>query len=348
MSIKDYQKLQAPKSKSMGSPSYSDPEYVGYADQDQTDDISTSIYKIGLSTQGYLYSLCCIPFCIFGAGPVVRVDEGHQATVLKYGKLSHIVGPGLYHRNIGSEEYVIKSVKLMTLDIPRQQVMTRDSVSVTLDAVCFYKINDMKRAVFNVSDSEAATRNLCQSALEQLIGEMTLEGLLSQRSKVAERLSEIIIGQTEMWGILVEGLEIRNVVLPESIQRTMAAVAEAQREGQAKVVMADAELRAADTFRKAASIMGQNPVALQLRYFQTLTEIAADNHSTMIVPSEVTSMFRALHTWTKDDESNPKLEQGGSGGGEGSEGREELLKRLEGLSPNDLVNLAKHFSANTK
>jgi len=272
-------------------------EYMDYEDLNES--CATSFFKGGQAVQGYLYSLLCIPFMCCGCGPIVQVEEGYRATVLKYGKLAHIVGPGTYHRNIGTETFIVNSIQIQTLDIPSQQVMTKDSVAVTLDAVCFYRIDDLKRAVFNVSNSDVATRNLCQSVLEQLLGEKTLDELLANRQSIAERLAELISEKTEAWGIHVQALEIRDIRVPDSIQRVMAAVAEAQREGQAKVVMADAELRAADSFKSAARIMSQNPVALQLRYFQTLKEIAADKHSTMIVPSEVTNMFRPLTSWSE-------------------------------------------------
>jgi len=269
-------------------------------DNEEDESCATSFFKCGQAFQGYLYSLFCIPFMCCGIGPIVQVEEGYRATVLKYGKLTHIVGPGTYHRNIGTETFIINSIQIQTLEIPSQQVMTKDSVAITLDAVCFYKIDDLKRAVFNVSNSEDATRNLCQSVLEQLLGEKTLDELLSSRQAIAERLAELISAKTEDWGIHVQALEIRDIRVPQSIQRVMAAVAEAQREGQAKVVMADAELRAADSFKSAARIMSKNPIALQLRYFQTLTEIAADKHSTIVVPSEVTNMFRPLTSWSEE------------------------------------------------
>jgi len=302
-------------SQSKGGDGYS----LTYNSEDS--DFATSIYKGGLALQGYVYTFMCVPFMCLGAcgcpGPYVQVEQGQEATVLKYGKLSHIVGPGTYHRNIGTESYILRNIMIQTLDIPSQQVMTKDSVSVTLDAVCFYKVADLKKAIFSVGNAEQATLNLCQSVLEQLLGAKTLDELLSNRQMISEGLSDLICDQTSQWGIVVQSLEIRDIRVPFSIQRTMAAVAEAEREGEAKVVMAAAELRAADTYRNAARVMSRNPVALQLRYFQTLTEIAGDKHSTMIVPSETTNMFRPLHRWDdspvdeeslrKKEKSNPEI-----------------------------------------
>eukprot|EP01090_Pellita_catalonica_P001889 TRINITY_DN11603_c0_g1_i2.p1 TRINITY_DN11603_c0_g1~~TRINITY_DN11603_c0_g1_i2.p1 ORF type:complete len:189 (+),score=39.63 TRINITY_DN11603_c0_g1_i2:102-668(+) len=179
--------------------------------------------------------------------------------------------------------------------------MTKDNVSVVLDAVCFYRIDDVEKAIFNVANCEEATKHLAQSTLETLLGERTLDQLLSGRQEITERVAELIDEQTEQWGIHVQALEIRDIRIPANMQRVMAAVAEAHREGEAACVMAQAELRAADTFDKAAQVMSKNPVSMQLRYFQTLTEIAAEKNSTIIVPSEVTNMLRPLAPWGKTE-----------------------------------------------
>ena len=167
-----------------------------------------------------------------GGGPLVQVNQGEQALVLTYGKLTDVVGLGLYHRNLGT---LIKNNKFQTLVIPQQQVMTKDYVAVTLDAVCFYRIIDLKKATFNVSDSANATRNLSQSVLEQLLGEKNLDDILCNRQEMSDRLSELVTDKSKAWCIKVKAIEIRDIRVPESIQRTMAAVAEAEREGAAKV-----------------------------------------------------------------------------------------------------------------
>jgi len=175
--------------------------------------------------------------------------------------------------------------------------MTRDNVSVVLDAVCFYQILDVKSALFNVRDYEKATRNLAQSTLEALLAEHTLDELISERSEITKKTTKLLDKHTKHWGIHVHGLEIRDIRIPDSMQRVMAIAAEAKREGQAAVIMAEAELVAAEKYYQAASVMGGNPIAMQLRYFQTLKEIAAERNSTIIVPSEVTNMFRGLGKW---------------------------------------------------
>jgi len=250
-----------------------------------------------LACQGWIRTLCCIPWACCGCGPTIKVPEGQRAALLKYGKLVRIVPPGTYHVNIGTDEYRLCPVSVLTLEIPSQRVMTRDNVSVGLDAVCFYQILDVKSALFNVRDYEKATRNLAQITLEQLIAQHSLDELISVRSEITKKTTKLLDKHTSHWGIHVSGLEIRDINIPDSMQRVMAIAAEAKREGEAAVIMAQAEYKAAETYVKAANVMAVNPIALQLRYFQTLKEIAAEQNSTILVPSEITNMFRGLSRW---------------------------------------------------
>jgi len=250
-------------------------ENKGSAVQSESSTMSY-FYQWGLAIEGYAATLFCIPFAICGSGPVIQVEEGNRAAILEYGQLKAIVPPGTYHRNIGSEEFIIMSIQIQTLTIPSQQVMTKDNISVVLDAVCFYRCDNVEKAIFNVDDCDEATKNLAQSTLETILGEKTLDELLTKRQEITERVAELIDQQSESWGIHIQALEIRDIRIPDSMQRVMAAVAEANREGEAKVVMAKAEFKAASTYSKAAKIMARNPVSMQLRYFQTLTEIASE------------------------------------------------------------------------
>lgn len=238
-----------------------------------------------------------MPLACCGCGPTIKVPEGQRAALLRYGKLVRIVPPGTYYYNIGTEEYKFCPVSVLTLEIPSQRVMTRDNVSVGLDAVCFYQILDVQSALFNVRDYEKATRSLAQITLEQLLAQHTLDELISVRAEITKKTTKLLDKHTSHWGIHVSGLEIRDIRIPDSMQRVMAIAAEAKREGEAAVIMAQAEYRAAETYVKAAKVMSGNPIALQLRYFQTLKEIAAEHNSTILVPSEVTNMFRGLGRW---------------------------------------------------
>jgi len=263
-----------------------------YADQDIG--CMTELFKTCLSCKGWIFTLCCIPCACCGGGPTIKVPEGQRAALLIYGKLVRIVPPGTYHVNVGIEEYRLCPISVLTLEIPSQRVMTRDNVSVGLDAVCFYQILDVQSALFNVRDYEKATRNLAQITLEQLIAQHSLDELISVRSEITKKTTKLLDKHTSHWGIHVSGLEIRDINIPDSMQRVMAIAAEAKREGEAAVIMAQAEYKAAETYVKAANVMSANPIALQLRYFQTLKEIAAEQNSTILVPSEITNMFKGL------------------------------------------------------
>jgi len=234
-----------------------------------------------------------------GCGPIIVVNEGERAAVLKYGKFDRIVGPGTYHYNIGTEQFILRSIQVQTLVIPQQRMLTKDNVAVTIDSVVFYKVIDVQKAIFNVKDPGSAIANLALGILPSLLGEKSLDEVFANRDKINQRVTELLDEHTETWGIQIQALELRDIKIPDNMERVMAAVAEASREGEAKVVTAQAELKAAKTISEAAEIIGKNPVALQLRYFQTLTEIASEKSSTIIVPSEVTNMFRGLSSWSE-------------------------------------------------
>lgn len=243
---------------------------------------------------GALLSLASVPLACLGLGPIVFIPQGHQGAVLRFGKFSHLVGPGTYNQNVGMETFLLKSIQVQMLSIPCQQALTKDNVSLTLDAVVFFAIVHLPKALFAVQDVEQSIVNVAKSAMYALLGEMTLQDLFTHRSQVSQRVKELVGGYAADWGVEVRGIEIRDIHVPPAMQRVMAAVAEAEREGQAKVVSAKADLQASHTFAEAAEVLGRNPVALQLRYFQTLQEMASEKTSTIIVPTEVTSMFRGL------------------------------------------------------
>jgi len=206
---------------------------------------------------------------------------------LNFGKLSKIVGPGTYYANPCTTEIKVISVQIVTLDVPVQKVMSRDNVQITINAVVYYQIVDVQRAVFNVRDYNAATSNFAQSTLRTVIGEFNMDEIFAKRSLINDRLTEIIDKETDAWGIKVTAVEIKDLTIPAQMERAMAATAEAQREGAAKVISAQAELKASTTLAEAADIMMTNPMTLQLRYFQTLSEISSDKNNTIIVPAEM-------------------------------------------------------------
>merc|ERR1711934_707287 len=269
------------------------------------DDGMSSMFQSMRAVGGYINTLLALPFGVCGGGPIQTVEEGHKACVLVYGKLDRIVGPGTYHYNVGIERYMIRSMKIRTLDVPQQSMMTKDDVTVAVNAVCYYQIRNLKKAVFAVENVDMATSNFAQCTLRTVVGENTLDRLFQDRKNINHQLTSIIDTETDKWGVYVSVVEIKDIIIPKNMQRVMAAVAEAHREGNAKVITAEAKLRASSILSDAAAIMSQNPVSLQLRYFQTLTEVAAEKNSTIIIPSEAGSMFQGLATALGQQKHDP-------------------------------------------
>ena len=176
------------------------------------------------------------------------------------------------------------SLRIVALDIPPQDVITRDNVSVRVNAVLYMRVKDPSRAILEIEDYLYATSQLAQTTLRSVLGEVELDELLSDREKINAVLKRIIDERTEAWGIEVNAVEVKDVDLPEMMKRAMARQAEAERERRAKVINAQGELQASETLAEAARTLAQEPSAIQLRYLQTVTEIAAENNSTTIFP----------------------------------------------------------------
>jgi len=230
------------------------------------------------------------------AGPRLLFRKRTAALYL-YGKLDRIVPPGTYTYNAGIEEYKICPISVLTLELFNQKVMTRDTVSISLDAVCFYQIINVQSALFNVRDYEIATKCLAQTTLEKLLAEHTLDELISSRTEIIQKTTSILDKHTSNWGIHVSGLEIRDIKIPHSIERALAVAAEAKRESDATIIMAQAEYQASETYVKAAGVMKNDPIALQLRYFRTLKEIGTVPNRTILFSSQLLSMMRPEPRW---------------------------------------------------
>jgi regulator of protease activity HflC (stomatin/prohibitin superfamily) len=170
------------------------------------------------------------------------------------------------------------------MDIPRQEVITRDNVTVNVNAVAYFRVVDPNAAMVNVADHIRATSQIAQTTLRSVLGQVELDQLLSERENINQRLQTIIDEQTEPWGVKVSVVEVKDVELPQSMQRAMARQAEAEREKRAKVIHAEGEFLASQQLQEAASIIAEEPIAIQLRYLQTLTEISAEKNSTIIFP----------------------------------------------------------------
>jgi regulator of protease activity HflC (stomatin/prohibitin superfamily) len=200
-------------------------------------------------------------------------------------------GPGLIFLPAGFANQKRVSLRIAALDIPPQDVITRDNVSVKVNAVLYMRVSDPAKAVIEIEDYHYATSQLAQTTLRSVLGEVELDELLSDREKINAVLKKIIDERTEAWGIEVSAVEVKDVDLPDQMKRAMARQAEAERERRAKVIAAQGELQASETLAQAARNLAVEPSAIQLRYLQTVTEIAAENNSTTIFPIPI-ELFR--------------------------------------------------------
>jgi len=213
------------------------------------------------------------------------LNEYERGVIFRLGRvISEPKGPGIILVFSPIDRMVRVGLRTIVLDVPPQDVITRDNVSVKVNAVVYYRVLEPKRAVIEVLDYQYATSQLSQTTLRSVLGQVDLDELLSEREKLNAKLQEIIDQHTDPWGIKVSMVEIKHVDLPQEMQRAMAKQAEAERERRAKVIHASGEYEASKKLLQAADIMSENPTSLHLRYLQTLMEISADNSSTIIFP----------------------------------------------------------------
>ncbi|HSL69999.1 MAG TPA: slipin family protein, partial [Longimicrobiales bacterium] len=211
--------------------------------------------------------------------------EYERGVVFRLGRLIPQRGPGLtWLLPLGVERMVKVPLRIVTLDIPPQDVITRDNVSIKVNAVVYFRVKDPIKAIIVVQDYLFATSQLAQTTLRSVVGQAELDQLLAEREHFNHVLQKIIDEGTDTWGIDVTSVEIKDIDLPQEMRRAMAKQAEAERERRAKVIHAEGELQASETLSEAARVMSQHPAALQLRFLQTVTEIAAENNSTTLFP----------------------------------------------------------------
>lgn len=210
--------------------------------------------------------------------------EYERAVVFRLGRFIGVKGPGIFILWPGIDKMVKVSLRIITLDVPPQDVITKDNISVKVNAVAYFRVFEPSKAVLEVEDYLYATSQISQTTLRSVLGEYELDDLLTEREKINMRLQKIIDEQTDPWGVKVSTVEIKHVDIPQEMQRAIARQAEAERERRAKIIHADGELQAAEKLNKAAQIIGQTPTGIQLRFLQTLTEIATEKNSTTIFP----------------------------------------------------------------
>jgi regulator of protease activity HflC (stomatin/prohibitin superfamily) len=232
--------------------------------------------------QGFFFLI--IFLIILAASAIKILKEYERGVIFRLGRLIGAKGPGIIFIIPGVDKLLRISLRTVTMDIPPQDVITHDNISIKVNAVVYFRVIDPNRAVVEVENYLYATSQLAQTTLRSVVGQADLDELLSQREKINIQLQDILDKHTEPWGIKVSLVETKQVDLPEEMRRAIARQAEAERERRAKVIHAEGEYQAAEKLAQAANVISTNPAALQLRFLQTLTEVATEKNSTTIFP----------------------------------------------------------------
>lgn len=229
--------------------------------------------------------LILFSFCLFIALFSVRIlSEYERGVVFRLGRIVAARGPGLIVLVPFVERMVRVDLRTITMDVPAQDVISRDNVTIKVNAVVYFKVVDPNRAVIEVENYLLATSKLAQTTLRSVLGQVELDELLAERESINHKLQSILDKQTEPWGVKVSNVEVKQIDLPVEMQRAMARQAEAERERRAKVIAADGEFQASSKLAEASQVMAQSPMSLQLRYLQTMAEMSAEGRSTIILP----------------------------------------------------------------
>jgi regulator of protease activity HflC (stomatin/prohibitin superfamily) len=254
---------------------------------------------------GLLFLIVVLFFILSSAVKILM--EYERGVIFRLGRYSRTGGPGLTLIIPFIEQLRRVDLRLVTMDVPPQDVITRDNVSVKVNAVLYFRVIKPEDAVINVEDFLYATSQLAQTTLRSVLGQAELDELLSAREKINEELQTILDRQTDPWGIKVTNVEVKHVDLPTEMQRAMARQAEAERERRAKVINAEGEFQAATRLAEAAQIIAVHPQALQLRFLQTLSEVATENNSTILFPIPIDLLTPFLRS------NQPAVGSGGNG-----------------------------------
>jgi regulator of protease activity HflC (stomatin/prohibitin superfamily) len=240
---------------------------------------------------------------IFLVTSVKIMREYERAVVFRLGRLLGSKGPGMIILIPGIDKMVRVDLRTVTLDVPPQDIITRDNVSVKVSAVVYFRVLDAIKSIVDVEDFHFATSQLAQTTLRSVCGQGELDNLLAERDEINDRIQTILDKDTEPWGVKVSKVEVKEIDLPEEMRRAMAKQAEAERERRSKIINAEGEFQAAQRLSEAAAIISATPAALQLRYLQTLQDIAAENNSTTIFPVPIDLLKPFLENRTS---SSPK------------------------------------------
>ena len=251
----------------------------------------------GFEHSGILIAVVAIAFFVLTGFKIVK--EYERAVVFRLGRLvEHIKGPGIIYIIPIIDSWQKVSLQMITLDIPPQDVITRDNVSVKVNAVMNFQVMDPNKAINKAENYLYTTSQMAQTTLRSILGEVELDELLSHRDKINAKLQAIIDEKTDPFGVKVIEVEVKHVDLPKEMQRAMAKQAEAERERRAKIIAAEGELQASQKLTEAAGVMAKEPITIQLRYLQTLAEIATENNSTTVFPVPI-DIFKNFFTKEK-------------------------------------------------
>jgi regulator of protease activity HflC (stomatin/prohibitin superfamily) len=231
-----------------------------------------------------MYAAAAVLVVLFLSSAIRILNEYERGVIFRLGRVIGSKGPGLILLVPVIDKMVKVDLRVVAMDVPPQDVITRDNVSVKVSAVLYFRVIDPNRAIIGVENYLYATSQLSQTTLRSVCGQAELDDLLSEREKINAHIQEILDKDTEPWGIKVAKVEIKHIDLPQEMQRAMAKQAEAERERRAKIIGSEGEYQAAQKLSDAARIIGENPIALQLRFLQTLREVASENNSTTIFP----------------------------------------------------------------
>merc|ERR1712243_278565 len=247
-----------------------------------------------------LLIICTFPLSLFVT--VKQVQEYQRAVIFRLGRVKKggAVGPGLFFIIPCMDTIQVGDLRTVSFDVPPQEILTKDSVTVAVDAVVYYKISNPMSAVCNVTNASQSTRLLASTTLRNILGTRTLQDILADREDIAKHILGSLDSATDPWGIRVERVEVKDVRLPQQLQRAMAAEAEATRQARAKVIEAEGEQKASKALKDASDIISASPAALQLRYLQTLSTIAAERNSTIVFPLPIELMGSIMQNLNKD------------------------------------------------
>ncbi len=250
--------------------------------------------------------------------------EYERGVIFRLGRLIGAKGPGLIILIPMIDRMVKVSLRIVAMDVPPQDVITRDNVSIKVNAVVYFRVMDPERSIVAVEDFLYATSQFAQTTLRSILGQSELDELLAERDKINHEIQSILDKHTDPWGIKVSNVEVKHIDLPQEMQRAMAKQAEAERERRSKVINAEGEFQAAQKLSEAAEIISRFPIALQLRYLQTLTEVASENNSTTIFPVPIDLFKPFVEGFTSISQGN----KGTGGAGKEKTGGGEVQEKL--------------------